>query len=147
VGAFDTTKFGAGTGTGIVYVGVDAFSGSGNYSMVIRSRVATSDAVVVSGVSGGTLNAGSGSFTINGRGFKNVGGAPIVTVSNAGLDIGTVTFVNSTTLNVAVSRNGGYVNPSDTDITVTNQAGGGGYSGIRLTVPTVPVSLSGFEVE
>jgi hypothetical protein len=55
--------------------------------------------------------------------------------------------VNSTTLNVAVGRNIGYINPSDTDITVTNQAAGGSYSGKRLTVPTIPVQLSDFSAE
>jgi hypothetical protein len=144
---FDTTRFGAGTATGILYIGVDSFSGFGVYTITVRSRVATSDAVVVSGVSGGTLNAGSGTFTITGQGFKNTGGAPTVALSNGGLNVGAVTFVNSTTLNVGVTRNGGYVNPSDTDVTVTNQAGGGSYSGKRLTVPTIPVQLSGFEVE
>jgi hypothetical protein len=144
---FDSTRFGAGTGAGIIFIGVDSGSGSGSYSISLRSRVATSDAVVVSGVSGGTLNAGSGTFTVTGQGFKNSGGAPTVALSNAGLNVGAVTFVNSTTLNVAVTRNGGYINPSDTDITVTNQSAGGGYSGKRLTIPTIPVQLSGFEVE
>lgn len=143
----DSTRFGAGTASGIVYIGVDASSGSGAYTLQIRSRVATNDALVVSGVSGGTLDAGSGNFTITGQGFKNTGGTPSVVVSNTGLNIGTVTFVNSTTLNVAVGRNIGYINPSDTDITVTNQAAGGSYSGKRLTVPTIPVQLSDFSAE
>lgn len=147
-GWYDSTIFGTGTAVGKVYIAVSTYTGSpgGNYTLTIEAALADRDALVVDDVSGGQINADSGSFTVTGRGFKNTGGVPTVTLSDSNLTVGTVTYVNSTQLNVAFTKGGGFA-PGSTSLQVANQAASGGYAGRRASIPTVPVTVSGFSVE
>lgn len=85
-------------------------------------------------------------MVITGQGFRNTGGVPTVTTSDPNIIVGLVTFNTSTQLTVAISPTGGFMSGT-TNVTVTNQAASGGYSGRRLTITTVPVELSGLSVE
>ena len=85
--------------------------------------------------------------TVNGRGFKNAGGAPTVTFSNSGIAVNSVSYVSPTQLNVSVTRLPGFVPGSTTDIAVTNQAASGGYAGRRFNVTAVPVTVSAFSLD
>ena len=147
-GWFDSTNFGTGSADNKVYIGVSTFTGSpgGAYTLTITASIGDSDAVVLDTVTGGLINANSGTFTVTGRGFKNVGGSPAVTVADPNLTIGTVTYVSATQLDVAFTKGGGFA-PGNTSVQVVNQAGSGGYGGRIITIPTTPVAMSAFSVE
>lgn len=148
VGPYDAARFGAGTAAGLVYIGVSTFTGfpGGDYTLTIEADVSNTSALVVDAVTGGQIDVGSGTMTITGRGFRNTGGAPTVTTTDPNISIGTVTFVNANTLDVAISGLMGFT-PGNATLEVTNQSAGGGFAGRLPAVATIPVSLSAFDAE
>ncbi|PKO17605.1 hypothetical protein CVU37_08980 [candidate division BRC1 bacterium HGW-BRC1-1] len=143
-GVFDTTLFPNQT----AYIGVSTYTGEpgGNYTLTIEGTFSSIDSVALDSIPGGAIDAGSGSFTIKGRGFKNANGAPSVTLGDPLIQVTGVTFVNSTQLNVSINRLSGWI-PSVTTVKVQNQGLDGGYAGRLFDIGTVPVSLTSFEVE
>lgn len=146
-GWYDTTLFGTGTAARKVYIAVNHVSGGyGAYTLTIESSLADSDALVVDNITGGNINVSSGTMTITGRGFKNTGGNPLVTVTDPNITVNSVTGFSTTSLTVSITRQPGFT-PGNTDVQVTNQAASGGYGGRRYSFPTVPVVMSLWEVE
>lgn len=144
-GAFDNTLFVSST----AYIGVSTYTGfpGGNYTLTIDCVISKRDAVVLDSIPGGAVDVGSGLLTINGRGFKNANGTPTVTLGNPFIQVNSVTFVNSNQLNVNVSRLPGWTTGATDSVQVQNAAGDGGYAGRLPAIPTVPVTLSGLEIE
>ncbi|MEO8376987.1 MAG: hypothetical protein ABI579_04890 [Candidatus Sumerlaeota bacterium] len=132
----DSTLSGSGTGAGRVYIGVTNFSGTtpAAYTITVNTEPSELDMVAVTGVSG----TYPGPLTITGRGFKNTGGVPTVTFSDANLIPGLVTFNSSTSLTVATTT-GGAVGSSVT-AQVTNSAGSGSFAGRYAFTPTASIS-------
>lgn len=150
----DSTKYGTGAGTGQVYLCVTNYIGepAGSYTLRIETSVSDKDSLIVSGpdpvTESGVVDPTDGVIRLKGSGFKNNGGSPSVLFSKAGILVNSVSFVNSQTLDVNVTRQGAYVPGGTTDISVTNQGASGGYSGRRTnSVTALPVSLSTFEAE
>ena len=143
-GEFDTTLL----TNGQMYIGVSTYTGSpgGAYTLEIEAQISKRDTTVIESVDNGEIDAGSGSFTIRGRGFKNSGGAPTVTVGEATLQVGSVTYVSPTQLNVNVSRLPSWMTGATT-VQVQNSAASGGYAGRLTQITHVPVQLSAWGVE
>ena len=109
-------------------------------------NTASLTAVYVSGTTA-DINVPSGTMNVTGQGFANPGAvAPTVALSDLNINVGVVTFNSSTSLTVAISNAGGWA-PGNTNVTVTNAAAAGGFSGAALMVTTVPVELQSFTVE
>jgi len=137
------------TGSGFanqIFIGVSSFSGTGAYTLTLKGAPSDNDMCVVGGVAVSPIDPGTGTVTVNGRGFKNNGGAPVVTFSDPQIVPGVVTFINANQVQVAVTQ-GGSFSPGTTDVSVVNNGASGGYGGKRTAMTTVPVELSAFSLE
>ncbi len=143
-GGFDTTLM----PNGQMYIGVSTYTGSpgGAYTLTIEAQISKRDTAVLTSVDNDKIDAGAGSFVIRGRGFKNTGGAPTVTLGDATLQVGSVTYVSPTQLNVNASRLPGWV-AGTTTVQVQNASAGGSYAGRLINVDHVPVKLSAWGLE
>ena len=150
VAPFISTKsFGSGAGAGKVWIGVNAKTGTsaGSYLLHVDADAEESDSAVVAGTSTGTIDPNTGSVTVTGRGFRNLGGAPTVTFSDPNIQVNSVTYVDGNTLNVNVTRGAGFVAGFPTAVQVTNQPASGGDAGRTINLVSVPVNLSAVELE
>ncbi len=141
---FDTTRFGTGAAAGRIYLGISAEGATaGTYVLTLKTSVGDSSALMVSGIGSADVNVASGTVTILGNGFSAAGGGPAVAFSDPNITVNNVTVDNSSQLTVSISAQPGFT-PGSSDVTVTNSASAGAYSGKRLALPTVPVELSDF---
>lgn len=135
----DSSRMGAGAGAGKFYFAAvtpdpqfgGRIPGPTNYIINILFTVSDRDAVVVKGTQTGVIDPAQGTIRILGRGFKDVGGPPAVTFSTPGIRVDGVTFINSNTLDVAVTPIPGLQPGANTAIQVTNQPLSGGFAGRR----------------
>lgn len=141
---YNPDRFGSGSALGIMYIGVGG-NGNGTYNLDIMASYADApdgSAVYVSGTQG-DFDPTTGVVTVKGNNFSSSGGAPSVAFSDANIIVNNVTFNDAQTLTVSTSVTGGFT-PGTSDITVTNQAAAGGFSGSVLGVTTLPVKLDVF---
>ena len=143
-GGFDTIL----CPNGKIYIGVSTNTGSpgGVYTLAIEAQISKRETTALGSVDNDEIDAGAGSFTIRGRGFKNAGGPPTVTLGEATLQVGSVTYVSPTQLNVNVSRLPGWI-VGTTTVQVQNAAASGGYAGRLIEIVHFPVQLTEWGVE
>jgi hypothetical protein len=141
----DSTHMGDAPHEGEFYIGVcypDPLLGGENppvtptdYVLGLLFSVSDRDGLVVKGTESGEINPDSGVVQIKGRGFKNMGGAPLVEFSSLGIGVEGVTFLDADTLDVAISKEPGF-EPGAMTIQVTNRAASGGYAGRAIQQAT-----------
>lgn len=145
---FESARFGSGADLGEIYLAVASPNAGPNaYTIRLDARIGDTSYVAVNGTVNGLIDVGGpGSHThrITGRGFS---ATPTVTTSDPNITVGTVTFVDSSNIDVQLNRTGGFT-PGVTTLSVTNPAGAGLYAGSIASYPTaVPVELSVFTAQ
>jgi len=146
---FNTDLFSSGPmdGTLIIGVGCDG-GGFGTYTLEILASHADQtggSAVYVEGTSG-AFNPPAGTVVVKGNGFSSAGSGPTVAFSDVDITVDSVSVVDAQTLNVSVTAEIDF-DPGSSDITVTNSATAGSFSGTVLGLTTVPVELDSFRIE
>jgi len=133
--SFDTSVMGTIANPAPLYIGVAVQDGGtttgADYLLGVLGSVADDSAVVVSGTPGNEIDPNSGVINVLGRGFSNIGGTPTVTFSKPNLQVNSVDFISSGSLNVHVTKLPGYSGGGTTDVEVANPPGSGSYKGRR----------------
>jgi len=135
----DSSRIGESAYSGQYYFGVGfpipLLGGSSNpvtsdYTFGIMYSVSDRDAVLVSGLEAGELVPESTMVRVKGRGFKNTGSiAPTITFSTPDVNVNSVTFIDSNTLDVSISTAPTLQPGSHFTLQVTNSQQSGGYAG------------------
>lgn len=117
-----------------------------NYTLLLAFSVSDRDALALGGTDSGQIDPEGGTVRVRGRGFKNVGGVPVVTFDDPGIEVTQVTYIDENNLDVDVSKGPGFV-PGDVMMQVMNHADSGGYGGrIRQTAIGEASAVIGWEL-
>jgi len=117
-----------------------------NYDLTLMFSVSDRDALALAGTDTGTINPDDTTIRIKGRGFKNIGGSPIVSLDNPALSVTNVVYVDDKNLDIQITKNPGY-SPGPVTLQVVNRPESGGYGGrIMQQAVGTPSGIVGWEL-